>query len=297
MISMEVMQNAQEIVHYNDSEIPILALSTTLSAYPHMRSLVHWHDDFEFLLVIGERMRYHVNDQMFTLHRGDVIFVNARQLHYSIAYEDEDCAFCVIVVHPACFSGVKVLGSRYVLPLITNRTLPMLFIGYERDENAGIASCMERIINVLSERVDGYPLDVLGCLFDLLARIYRISQQEEGMSEVEENPDTRSLQRMISYVHGHFQESLQLRDIAASAGVGRNRACEIFSSYLHETPMAFLGRYRLMMSHSLLLSANEKITDIALGCGFSSASYYAKCFLAQYGCTPRECRKRTTSYV
>ena len=56
---------------------------------------------------------------------------------------------------------------------------------------------------------------------------------------------------------------------------------------------SFLLRRRLERAAQLLRSefhSQQTITDIALECGFNSASHFGQCFRQRYGITPREYR-------
>jgi len=60
-----------------------------------------------------------------------------------------------------------------------------------------------------------------------------------------------------------------------------------------ESLSSFLLRRRLERAAQLLRSefhSQQTITDIALECGFNSASHFGQCFRQRYGITPREYR-------
>ncbi|MGL4411083.1 MAG: hybrid sensor histidine kinase/response regulator transcription factor [Bacteroidales bacterium] len=52
------------------------------------------------------------------------------------------------------------------------------------------------------------------------------------------------------------------------------------------TPGDYLRNYRIQKAHKLLLERRLKINEVAFETGFSSASYFTKCFVKHFGFTP-----------
>ncbi|WP_350275997.1 AraC family transcriptional regulator [Kribbella sp. HUAS MG21] len=59
------------------------------------------------------------------------------------------------------------------------------------------------------------------------------------------------------------------------------------------TPTTFVTDLRLEHAASLLAATNTTIADVAARCGFSSQSYFTRCFTAAHALTPREFRHRS----
>ena len=53
------------------------------------------------------------------------------------------------------------------------------------------------------------------------------------------------------------------------------------------TPVDYLKNYRLDYSARLLLDG-VRVTEVAAMSGFTSSSYFAKCFKAKFGMIPKE---------
>lgn len=79
-------------------------------------------------------------------------------------------------------------------------------------------------------------------------------------------------------------------EIGAALSVSA-RAIQMAFANCGTTPSAFLMRRRLERAASLLSKAQGNITEIAFSTGFESSSYFARCFRARYGVSPREFAK------
>lgn len=60
-INVDVMQDASEIVRYDETGIPLYIQTGELSRYPDRKALCHWHDDLEFIKIIDGEMNYYIN--------------------------------------------------------------------------------------------------------------------------------------------------------------------------------------------------------------------------------------------
>lgn len=65
-------------------------------------------------------------------------------------------------------------------------------------------------------------------------------------------------------------------------------------SHTGETFSRALNRRRLEVARARLGTGGERISDIALDCGFSDISYFNRLFRARFGVSPRSARRSTT---
>lgn len=81
----------------------------------------------------------------------------------------------------------------------------------------------------------------------------------------------------------------RLRELANVSAAHLSRSMREFHAM---TPTQFVTDLRLDRAASLLATTNEAVTQIAYRCGFSSQSYFTRCFRSAYELTPREFRRR-----
>jgi AraC-like DNA-binding protein len=121
----------------------------------------------------------------------------------------------------------------------------------------------------------------------------------EHVQQVAENlvndPLRTIVWKMTGFIHRHYDDKIHLNDIAAAGAVCRSRCCELFNKYVEQTPNTYLLRYRITKSREMLHDTNRTIDEIALACGFQSASYFSFVFRKAYGLTPQDYQKQTGS--
>ena len=299
----DLMKDASEIVHYDSAGIPLYVKSDSLSEYPGMRALCHWHDDLEFIRIREGEMYYRIGSRTVLLKEGDCLIVNSRQMHYGYSRSRKECRFLCILVHPGFFSSNQALYDRYLRPFIKNEQASFLYFPSGTESGMSDSTGMSGEISLLLEQAaqlrekqsPGYELEIIGLMHLLLGRL--ISQgilcpaADSGSALSRPDTDAAAQRAMVSYIFQNYSGRITLDDIAAAGNVSRSKCCRIFRDCLQQTPIDFLNQYRLQVSRRLLLGDGLSVTEAATACGFGHLSYFSKLFRESFGCTPKECRK------
>lgn len=93
---------------------------------------------------------------------------------------------------------------------------------------------------------------------------------------------------VIEYMAQHFGEKLSVGKLAKLANMSESHFIRVFKKETELPPMEYLIRLRIDKSKKLLHSRTKMITDIALECGFNSASHYSSCFAKHTGMSPSD---------
>ncbi len=76
--------------------------------------------------------------------------------------------------------------------------------------------------------------------------------------------------------------------LAVTAALSTRQLERLFRKYLNRSPARYYLELRLNKARLLLLQTNMSIIDVALACGFVSASHFSKCYRDFFGRTPRK---------
>lgn len=91
------------------------------------------------------------------------------------------------------------------------------------------------------------------------------------------------INRALDYIDQNLSRELTLREIAEHAWFSPYHFHRIFSAVMGETLAAFIRRIRLEKAAGMLLAnPGRSVTDIALDCGFSSSSVFARSFKSRF---------------
>ncbi len=100
-----------------------------------------------------------------------------------------------------------------------------------------------------------------------------------------------TVENMVAFVEDNLTSQLTLCDMARSVGYSEFYCSAKFHEYTGLTFKSYVLKRRLSLAAQRLLSANEKIVDVALDSGFTSHEGFTRAFVKEFGCTPCDFRK------
>src|SRR5919198_1058676 len=102
-----------------------------------------------------------------------------------------------------------------------------------------------------------------------------------------------AIDSILHYIHRHFDQELSLNTLAAQAHYSPYHFHRLFRQQVGEAPKQYLLRLRLeKATKDLLFYPQKSIYAIAVDCGFSSQSVFARAFKTRYGITAEQYRKQ-----
>lgn len=273
---IELNKNHSEIIHYNYKNIPVYFHKGHFSSYPFFTMTVHWHEDFELILILKGELTYIVNGKLINLKEGEGIFINSGRSHSAFMNKQTECEYYVVLFHPVLLPGANNLKKPIedYVHLTSKQTWQKEVINY--------IECISKTFNEPTSEFSA--VGALCFIWELFA--IHLSSSFKTISY--NSFDT--LKKMIIFIYENYTEKIYLADVAL-AGCVSKRTCEhLFNRYIHRTPIEFINSYRLTRSIELLKNTNLPITEIALTCGFSSPNYYAETFRKHMYISPKEYR-------
>lgn len=228
------------------------------------------------------------------------------------------CPENICVINPDKNMSLSLTSDQSNLTLRVPRYLVDDFIGREtgtvlstplhfqpspRHCGSGLRNFMSYLC---SELVRGSP----SLTSDLVCR--QIEQTLVGLMLTELPHDRMNLLSRISFpsspayirvaeefMASNARKHITLHDIAQAAGISVRTLQKGFQQHRETTPMAALRNRRLILARKELLRANpysHNVTTIAMDCGFTHLSKFARHFKNQFGECPSETLKRADLY-
>jgi transcriptional regulator GlxA family with amidase domain len=96
----------------------------------------------------------------------------------------------------------------------------------------------------------------------------------------------------IRLMEENIEDTLPIETIAARVGIGARELLRRFRVKLKLSPKAYYAILRLALARRLLEHTDHKVSEIALTCGFGSASAFARAFRERFGVNPSTFRRR-----
>lgn len=96
--------------------------------------------------------------------------------------------------------------------------------------------------------------------------------------------------RLIDYIEAHLDSALTLDELARQSNLSEYHFAHMFRVSFAMPPHRYVLLQRLARARQLLTQTHLPLNEIALACGFSSASHFSNRFRANTGSTPGDYR-------
>lgn len=125
-----------------------------------------------------------------------------------------------------------------------------------------------------------------------------VQEQPADKEPVVEQPafSDEWLQRAIAQVESHLSdESYNVEQLASDLCISRMTFYRKIQSSTGQKPTEFMRTIRLRRAAELLREGCQSVTEISYATGFTSVSYFSRCFRAMYGVPPTQFGKVITA--
>ncbi|WP_102959260.1 GlxA family transcriptional regulator [Mangrovicella endophytica] len=94
--------------------------------------------------------------------------------------------------------------------------------------------------------------------------------------------------RIIEIMEANLGEPLSLVEVARLVGLSRRQVERLFDKEMGRSPARYYLEIRLDRARHLLVQSQLPIVEIAVACGFVSASHFSKCYRELYSRSPQQ---------
>ena len=290
---MQIITNQfqKELKQHGNEQFPFLVSYQKLSEYESGSFMWHWHPEIEITYVRKGTMCYKVNNLVYHLKEGDIVFNNSGALHSGTMENQEDCTYIPVTFDPRLIYGFfqSTINSKYVDPVIQDSLLPAICIDQSEPWHKPFREYLLRIIALDEKKPDFYELDITICLQSMWRLLLEHITYEPQASR-ENSLEYDRIKKILSYIEENYQNKITLNDIAGHIHLCESECTRLFKRHMNTTLFAFLQEYRIERSLEFL-QADQPVSAVADKAGFSDPNYYSKVFAKIKGCSPREYRK------
>lgn len=266
----------------DDTRIGLVTSTSTAPVPKQSRRIspthtTHIHNVFEFHYLLSGEFQMRCNEDLVTLHSGQIIIIAPDIYHYYERYSED----------------ARTLNKQFTMEPIPGRkgTLYSKFASTFLTEQG---YCILDADTDLFTRL--YLLLEKGNLYEDGAVRYRALMELifldlcRPVSQVPESPlpDTDSIVRayeISEFISNHFAEDITADDMATHLSISRRQLFRCLKDTMNTTWNQLLTRQRIQYAIQLL-NEGAHPAQIATQCGFTSYNGFAKAFVRETGYTP-----------
>ena len=166
-------------------------------------------------------------------------------------------------------------------------TTDIFVIDGNRCTCAGGTAALDMMLQVITER-DGRALanDVSEQFIHSRIRGTQDSQKMAIQSRL--GVANEKLIAAIGMMEDAHDEPRPVHQIAQDVELSSRQLERLFAKYLRASPSHYYLKMRLNRARAMLLQTTKPILDVAVACGFASASHFSRCYRSAYGRKPSD---------
>ncbi|OPJ57553.1 helix-turn-helix domain-containing protein [Clostridium oryzae] len=254
---------------------------------------LHWHYEFEFIVVLEGAIVYTIEDKEYRVMAGQGLYIHSNQLHAARSYNGMHCEACVVLFHPNLFGNNKqgATYSKFVYPILNSQIEFDNYFKPEKPWQKSVIELIKKIDELRDLSLSENELLLKSRLFEIWHLCYQNSIPTSPKLKEKKNYKIERMQPVLDYIHTNYKEEISLMDLAKILPMSEGQFCHTFKEVMNMPPIAYVIRYRILQSCSLLTETDYKIADIARSVGFNNISYFNREFIKAIGCSPSKYRK------
>ena len=248
----------------------------------------NWHGGTEIFILLKGRVEMSCNDETFTMEPLDVVVISPQVGHSTLALEEDVVAFVVHVGNEFYQQYDPDFGMYEFVIRSDASTRHNEFFTTLRHHAAMTMLLMHKGENPIHRMwIEHHYLALAGDVFREFDPVKKI---HENARPGDIKPAT--FDKMIEYIDEHYQQKLELEDIARIGGYNVAYTSQFFKRQMGISFVDYVLRLRLRDATTQLTSTDEAVARIASSCGFADIKAFNVAFKKHFRMTPTEYRKQ-----
>jgi len=92
--------------------------------------------------------------------------------------------------------------------------------------------------------------------------------------------------RALAYIEAHLGSKIESAEVADCVALSKSHFSRAFKQSVGTSPIAYVSARRIERAKLMMISTRERLSDIALACGFADQSHLNRYFRRIVGITP-----------
>lgn len=162
---------------------------------------------------------------------------------------------------------------------------------FEVDQNiytcAGGTAAMDMMLKLIGDDFDDHIVNRV-CEQMLTDRVRSPTDRQRLPLRARLGVQNSKVLSIIELMEANLAEPLSLVEIAGHVGLSRRQIERLFRHEMGRSPARYYLEIRLDRARHLLLQSSMPVVEVAVACGFVSASHFSKCYRELYARSPQQ---------
>lgn len=247
---------------------------------------IHSHKDFnELVIVIDGNAVHMVNNEEYTIKKGDVFVVGNDTVH---GYKDTDnFRICNIMYrHDEMFSTMPDIAASagyqalFVLePQLAKEQSFKSRLKLYRENYTAVKSILDNMVTEYENKPDCAKSMLISQFIQLAVMLSRLYSFDVDRNE----HDVINIAKAVSYIENHFDKNISVAKLSELSYYSERHFMRIFKNAYGCSPIEYIIDLRINRACTMLKNLNLTISETAKKCGFDDVNYFSRLFKKKIG--------------
>ena len=275
----------KEVISFEKFNLPIKLRHLHMYAGGAYRG-IHSHRAFEIVRVKSGLLNCFFDGEIIKVCRGQIIFINSNTGHslYSDNAEITYINIDTMGLNENVGDGDFSLLHEFISHI---RATPYLLI----NETEELSRLFDKTSAKYNDGTVGSYWYIKACIYEFIAFMY--SRSFITPATVLDNRINK-IGDIVRFVDENYKSPITLDDISEAVKYNKYTVCHTFKTITGATIFDYINFVRVHYAVDKLKEKSKSVMEIAMECGFSSATYFNRVFKSIYDCSPSVYRKLLT---
>lgn len=245
--------------------------------------LLHWHQAVEINLVLAGNATYMVSDNIITAQAGDLVLINANEIHGVRSAESTADTSAVTLLLPYQFLEKQLPNFQFIWFMVDKKN----------SAYSQLVSAIKKLTTIKAEpKEELLRLRQQSALYLVLYILVKhFSQYRAVPNNLHGTTQQQELANVIAFLTDHSRQALTLTQVAAEMHLSIGYLSRLFTKQMQVSLMQYLQLIRLQDAHQLLVTTEMPISAIADLAGFANVKAFRILFIKVYQQNPLRYRQ------
>ncbi|MBO3699896.1 AraC family transcriptional regulator [Roseivirga sp. E12] len=268
---------------------PDHSFSVARHDFPYFLKVWHYHVELELVYIVRSEGTRFIGDNIDRFQAGELILIGSNLPHM---YQNDNAYF-----EPDSKKRAEAHAIHFN-PTFLNTTfsdIPELVEFHTLMEKAKLGlKFSARTVELVGPKIEALDkVDDLSRMLGFLAILADLCKDGDAktiassgfVNHFEQAGDLK-LDKVYDYVMHHFQEDINVDDIADLVSMNKSSFCRYFKRTTQKTFTEFLNEIRIGFACKMLVERQMGILEISYYCGYNNISHFNRQFKKKMGLSP-----------
>lgn len=267
---------------YKSCSIPrVLSISSMVTAFRKKYSSSYkyegeCHDFWEFICVLQGNVSIAVEDKVFEVNSGQILFLNPLEFHNMCSISNMNPEVLIMsfrLTHSFYFDKrIVTISSK-----IENELINLLDDGSQIFNFNGICTNSVKENSEISAQIFINRLEIL---------LLKMIRDDNTVQYSIQNRSTIYYSKIIGILKNNIQTRLSIKDIAVLANMSESNVKKVFSMYANKGVIQYFNELKIIEAKKLL-KTGLSVYEVSKELGYTEQNYFSNAFKKATGCSPK----------